>query len=149
MNQSRNKDLFSCYVIINIRQTQVNVLYSFEWYTNNYWLVFQMVVKTSLQIEAAESVREAFSYGIRHISLWFNKAQIHTSLNHNEICCIPYENASCTGVRNRLIFLISCFRVSNDLRFGWIIKVPVSKNTGKSALGDHRSCRVHNSGVTF
>ena len=31
-------------------------------------------------------------------SLWFNEAQGHTSLNHNEICCIPYENASRTGL---------------------------------------------------
>ena len=38
-----------------------------------------------------------FSYGIRHTSLWFNKAKSHT-FNHHEICRIPY--ASRTGLRN-------------------------------------------------
>ena len=44
-----------------------------------------------------------FINGIRHTpSLWFNEAYGHTSLNHNEICHIQYENASRrpTGVRN-------------------------------------------------
>ena len=45
-------------------------------------------------------VREAFSYGIRHFSLWFNKIWPYVSLNLNEICRIPYENASRTGDRN-------------------------------------------------
>ena len=44
-------------------------------------------------------VCEAFSYGIWHISLWFNGVWPYASLNHNEICRIPYENASRTGVR--------------------------------------------------
>ena len=44
-------------------------------------------------------VREPFSYGIQHISLWFNEVWPYASLNHNDICCIPYENASRTGVR--------------------------------------------------
>ena len=43
-------------------------------------------------------IRVAFSYGIRHISLWFNGVWPYASLNHNEKCRIPYENASRTGV---------------------------------------------------
>ena len=46
------------------------------------------------------TVREAFSYEIRHISLWFNEVWPYGSLNHNEICRILYENASRTVVRN-------------------------------------------------
>ena len=42
-------------------------------------------------------VREAISYGIQHISLWFNGVWPYASLNHNKICRIPYENASRTG----------------------------------------------------
>ena len=38
-------------------------------------------------------VRKAFSYGIRHISLWFNEVWPYTSLNHNEICRIRYEKS--------------------------------------------------------
>ena len=48
-------------------------------------------------------VHEAFSYGIQHISLWFNEIWPYASLNHNEICHIPYENASCTVVHNLAI----------------------------------------------
>ena len=44
-------------------------------------------------------VRESFSYGIRHILLWFNEVWPYASLNHDEICRIPYENVSHTGVR--------------------------------------------------
>ena len=48
-------------------------------------------------------ISEVFSYGIRHISLWFNTVCLissYTSLNHNGICCILYENASHTRLRN-------------------------------------------------
>ena len=48
-------------------------------------------------------VREAFSYGIRHVPLWFIEAWGHTPLIHNEICRIPYENASRAGLRNLCI----------------------------------------------
>ena len=37
-------------------------------------------------------------YGPGDTALWFNMKQ--ASLNHNEICCIPYENTSRTGLRN-------------------------------------------------
>ena len=50
-------------------------------------------------------MREAFSYGIRHISLWFNKVWPYASLNHNGIYHIPYENASLMGLCN---FCIKC-----------------------------------------
>ena len=50
-------------------------------------------------------VREAFLYGIRHISFWFNEVWPYASLNHNEICRISYENASRTGVSNLPILL--------------------------------------------
>ena len=45
-------------------------------------------------------VPEVFSYGIRHISLWFSELWLYASLNHNGMCHVPYESASCTGVPN-------------------------------------------------
>ena len=32
--------------------------------------------------------REAFLYGIRHISSWFNEVRPYASLNRNRICCV-------------------------------------------------------------
>ena len=52
-------------------------------------------------------VSKAYSYGIRHISLWFNEVWPYASLNYNGICRIPYENASRTWPRNlRIIILL-------------------------------------------
>ena len=62
-------------------------------------------------------VREAFSYGIRHISLWFNEVWPYTSLNHNEICRIPYENVSRTGVR--ILPIIACLLHPQVLSILW------------------------------
>ena len=53
--------------------------------------------------ELADSpVHEAFSYGIRHISLWFNEVWPYASLNDSEICHMPYPIWKCLtyGVRN-------------------------------------------------
>ena len=47
-----------------------------------------------LQRLRSPGVRDAFSCGIWHILLWFNEVW-HVSLNHNRVCPITYENASC------------------------------------------------------
>ena len=52
-------------------------------------------------------IHEVFSYGIRHISLWFNEVYGHTSLNHNEICHIHMKMPH---VRDSASSLLSWYR---------------------------------------
>ena len=76
-----------------------------------------MAVRTYNQnSEVADSRRPAWGIFLRDtacISLWFNEA--YTSLNHNEICRIPYENTSRTGVRR--VNLPTDFKVQHIVFF--------------------------------
>ena len=45
------------------------------------------------------ALRQAFSYGIRHVFIVIQWTVTHSSGNHNEKCRIPYENAWRTGFR--------------------------------------------------
>ena len=69
-------------------------------------------------------VREAFSYGIRHISLWFrfNEVWLYASLDPNEICRsrmkMPHVQESATSLLTRFSFTrlrqCECLRQCKD-----------------------------------
>ena len=63
-------------------------------------------------------VRQTFPHGIQHVFIVIQWTMTHSSLNHNEICCILYENASLkvrsyytaiTGVLNLPFMWCDCF----------------------------------------
>ena len=52
-----------------------------------------------------------FLNGIWHVLLWFSEAEGHTSLNHKDICRIPYENASRMDCAISVLAVVFFFRV--------------------------------------
>ena len=51
-------------------------------------------------------IRQAFSYGIRHIPLWFTGLWVRVHWFTIKTCRVPYENTCRTGVRNFSIMLL-------------------------------------------
>ena len=62
----------------------------------------------------SQSENKKLSWSVR---MWFNEAfEGYTSLNHNDICHIPYENASRTRLRNLCIISTLYFNWMNNLQ---------------------------------
>ena len=105
-NLSYGKKLHLVYSSSQMRQHD-NFAYSFH---PSLLLEVLFAVYNLLLQRLCSPVHEAFSYGMGHISLWFNEVWPYASLNHNGICripChIPYENASRTGLRTQSLFCV-------------------------------------------
>ena len=96
-----------------------------EWAEDIFTGLF-VVVSISTEVEHADTLErlrsplcEAFSYGIRHILLWFSEVWPYASLNRNEICRNLYQSALPTELRN---FCIDTLSPSLELPMQKILK---------------------------
>ena len=91
------------------------------------------------------------SYSIWYISLGFNEVWPYASLNHNGICHIPHENASCTGPCNLSSFLTMLTPLLNN--FTWktedTFTQPVNHYAMKTVCDLTSMARILERGITL
>ena len=99
-------------------------------------------------------VREAFSNGIRHISLRHNEVRPYASLNHNGIWRIPYKNTLRTGLRNLILSeQILFFHFYCPVTWGWWVEESCRDNllppSSFSAIQSRYTCIMTVNNILF